>query len=122
MDVSHTYNDIFALETLLLTYRISSMTVNIYPGYESSLEMSQLYSVTYSCDFELLMFPFDAQVRGLLKVVFVRTVLFLSFTVHSVLFIMLNGYIMPQFYIKRSFVISSCAVFTSSWYRLPRRT
>ncbi|ROT78797.1 putative glycine receptor subunit alpha-4 isoform X3 [Penaeus vannamei] len=35
--------------------------VNIYPGYESSLEMSQLYSVTYSCDFELLMFPFDAQ-------------------------------------------------------------
>ncbi|XP_042858648.1 glutamate-gated chloride channel subunit beta-like [Penaeus japonicus] len=37
------------------------MTVNIYPGYESSLEMSQLYSVTYSCDFELLMFPFDAQ-------------------------------------------------------------
>ncbi|KAK8401438.1 hypothetical protein O3P69_002897 [Scylla paramamosain] len=36
--------------------------VNIFSGSENSLEMGQLYSVTYSCDFELLMFPFDAQV------------------------------------------------------------
>ena len=38
------------------------MTVNIFAGHENSLEMGQLYSVTYSCDFELLMFPFDGQV------------------------------------------------------------
>ncbi|XP_076056292.1 uncharacterized protein LOC143034241 [Oratosquilla oratoria] len=33
----------------------------VYPGSENSLEMSQMYSVTYSCNFDLLMFPFDHQ-------------------------------------------------------------
>ncbi|XP_068220245.1 uncharacterized protein [Palaemon carinicauda] len=39
--------------------------VNLFSGSENSLEMSQLYGVTYTCDFNLLMFPFDAQVCGL---------------------------------------------------------
>lgn len=37
--------------------------VNIFSGLENGLEMSQLYTAIYSCDFNLLMFPFDAQVR-----------------------------------------------------------
>ncbi|KAK4320578.1 hypothetical protein Pmani_008582 [Petrolisthes manimaculis] len=36
--------------------------MNIFSGLENSMEISQLYTVTYSCDFDLLMFPFDAQV------------------------------------------------------------
>ncbi|XP_071544757.1 uncharacterized protein [Panulirus ornatus] len=39
--------------------------VNIFSGYENSLEMSQLYTVTYTCDFDLVMFPFDFQVCSL---------------------------------------------------------
>ncbi|XP_069953925.1 uncharacterized protein, partial [Cherax quadricarinatus] len=39
-----------------------SEEMNIFSGWENSLELSQLYSVTYSCDFNLIMFPFDAQV------------------------------------------------------------
>lgn len=35
--------------------------VNIFQGDESAMEMSQLYTAEYSCDFDLLMFPFDAQ-------------------------------------------------------------
>ncbi|XP_042218514.1 uncharacterized protein LOC121863781 isoform X3 [Homarus americanus] len=38
-----------------------SEEMNIFSGSENSLEMGQLYSVTHSCDFDLLMFPFDAQ-------------------------------------------------------------
>ncbi|KAG7166368.1 Glycine receptor subunit alpha-4-like 3, partial [Homarus americanus] len=36
--------------------------LNVFPGEENSLEMSQLYTATYSCDFHLAMFPFDSQV------------------------------------------------------------
>ena len=39
--------------------------MNIFLGSENSLEMSQYYEVPYSCDFDLLMFPFDAQVCSL---------------------------------------------------------
>ncbi|KAK3867319.1 hypothetical protein Pcinc_027213 [Petrolisthes cinctipes] len=39
--------------------------VNIFSGRQSSLEMSQLYTLTYNCDFDLAMFPFDAQTCGL---------------------------------------------------------
>ncbi|XP_068220335.1 uncharacterized protein [Palaemon carinicauda] len=39
--------------------------VNTFSGQENSLEMGQLYSVTYTCDFNLQMFPFDAQVCNL---------------------------------------------------------
>ncbi|ROT63777.1 putative glycine receptor subunit alpha-2 [Penaeus vannamei] len=35
--------------------------VNVFKGHENSLEMSQLYTATYSCDFLLAMFPFDSQ-------------------------------------------------------------
>lgn len=35
----------------------------MYPGHENPLEMSQLYTVSYTCDFDLNMFPFDTQVR-----------------------------------------------------------
>lgn len=34
----------------------------MFSGAENTLLMSQTYSVTYNCDFDLLMFPFDAQV------------------------------------------------------------
>ncbi|XP_042218513.1 uncharacterized protein LOC121863781 isoform X2 [Homarus americanus] len=43
-----------------------SEEMNIFSGSENSLEMGQLYSVTHSCDFDLLMFPFDAQVCTML--------------------------------------------------------
>ncbi|XP_045129533.1 uncharacterized protein LOC123515136 isoform X2 [Portunus trituberculatus] len=36
--------------------------MNIFSGLENSLETSQLYTLTYTCDFDLIMFPFDAQV------------------------------------------------------------
>ncbi|XP_066980309.1 uncharacterized protein [Macrobrachium rosenbergii] len=36
--------------------------VSTFSGRDNSLEMSQLYKATYSCDFDLLMFPFDQQV------------------------------------------------------------
>ncbi|XP_063889374.1 uncharacterized protein LOC135116084 isoform X2 [Scylla paramamosain] len=36
--------------------------MNIFSGLENSLETSQLYTLTYTCDFNLIMFPFDAQV------------------------------------------------------------
>ncbi|KAA0193772.1 hypothetical protein HAZT_HAZT006106 [Hyalella azteca] len=36
--------------------------VNIFSGNEGAVAMSQLYNAVYSCDFDLLMFPFDAQV------------------------------------------------------------
>ncbi|XP_064100869.1 uncharacterized protein LOC135211492 [Macrobrachium nipponense] len=39
--------------------------VNIFSGHENSIEMSQFYSVTYTCDFNLEMFPFDSQVCSL---------------------------------------------------------
>ncbi|XP_045110701.1 uncharacterized protein LOC123504331 [Portunus trituberculatus] len=39
--------------------------VNVFRGNETSLEMSQLYSATYSCDFYLAMFPFDTQICNL---------------------------------------------------------
>ncbi|XP_069949577.1 uncharacterized protein [Cherax quadricarinatus] len=39
--------------------------MNIFSGRENSMEMGQLYTVTHSCDFNLLMFPFDAQVCSL---------------------------------------------------------
>ncbi|KAA0193776.1 hypothetical protein HAZT_HAZT006108 [Hyalella azteca] len=35
--------------------------VNIFSGSEGAVAMSQLYNAVYSCDFDLLMFPFDAQ-------------------------------------------------------------
>ncbi|KAF2363380.1 Neurotransmitter-gated ion-channel ligand-binding domain [Trinorchestia longiramus] len=35
--------------------------VNIFSGKEGAVEISQLYTAVYSCDFDLLMFPFDAQ-------------------------------------------------------------
>ncbi|XP_071548102.1 uncharacterized protein [Panulirus ornatus] len=34
---------------------------NIFSGANNSLEMSQSYAVMYTCDFDLLMFPFDTQ-------------------------------------------------------------
>ena len=37
--------------------------MNIFSGYENKFDMSQLYTATYSCDFNLGMFPFDAQVE-----------------------------------------------------------
>lgn len=40
-----------------------SSTANVYPGHENPLEMSQLYTVSYTCDFDLNMFPFDTQVK-----------------------------------------------------------
>lgn len=46
-----------------LTLMTPLSTVNIFSGYENSLEMSQLYTVTYTCDFDLVMFPFDSQVN-----------------------------------------------------------
>ncbi|XP_069167656.1 LOW QUALITY PROTEIN: uncharacterized protein [Procambarus clarkii] len=36
--------------------------VNVFSGHENSLEMSQLYTASYSCDFDLIRFPFDSQV------------------------------------------------------------
>ncbi|XP_069977730.1 uncharacterized protein [Penaeus vannamei] len=39
--------------------------VNIFSGRENSLQMSQLYHVTYTCEFDLVMFPFDSQVCSL---------------------------------------------------------
>ncbi|XP_042218730.1 uncharacterized protein LOC121863881 [Homarus americanus] len=39
--------------------------VNIFSGHENSLEMSQLYTVTYTCEFQLAKFPFDSQVCSL---------------------------------------------------------
>lgn len=42
-------------------------SVNIFSGLDNSLEMSQLYTVTYSCDFDLIMFPFDAQVCTIIQ-------------------------------------------------------
>ena len=48
---------------LIMNFSLPVMAVNIFSGSENSLEMRQLYSVRYNCDFELLMFPFDAQVR-----------------------------------------------------------
>ncbi|XP_047476381.1 glycine receptor subunit beta-like [Penaeus chinensis] len=39
--------------------------VNIFSGRENSLQISQLYHVTYTCEFDLLMFPFDSQVCSL---------------------------------------------------------
>lgn len=45
-------------------------TVNVFRGYENSLEMSQLYTATYSCDFMLAMFPFDSQVKSLNEIGF----------------------------------------------------
>ncbi|XP_042218234.1 uncharacterized protein LOC121863580 [Homarus americanus] len=44
---------------------IMTVTVNIFNGYENSMEMGQLYTVTYGCDFDLIMFPFDAQICSL---------------------------------------------------------
>nr|XP_045625856.1 uncharacterized protein LOC123775072 [Procambarus clarkii] len=38
---------------------------NIFSGLENSMEMSQSYTAQYSCDFDLIMFPFDAQVCSL---------------------------------------------------------
>nr|XP_045585044.1 glycine receptor subunit alpha-2-like [Procambarus clarkii] len=39
--------------------------VSMFAGSENSVQVSQLYSVTYNCDFNLLMFPFDAQACAL---------------------------------------------------------
>ncbi|XP_071531024.1 LOW QUALITY PROTEIN: uncharacterized protein [Panulirus ornatus] len=39
--------------------------MNIFSGQENSLEMGQLYTATYNCDFDLVMFPFDTQVCSL---------------------------------------------------------
>nr|XP_053626189.1 uncharacterized protein LOC128684076 [Cherax quadricarinatus] len=35
--------------------------VNVFSGHENSLEMRQLYTSSYSCDFDLIRFPFDSQ-------------------------------------------------------------
>ena len=37
--------------------------MNIFTGSENSLEVSQFYHAAYACDFNLAMFPFDAQVN-----------------------------------------------------------
>lgn len=49
-----------------LPFFLSFLSVNIFSGRQSSLEMSQLYTLTYNCDFDLIMFPFDAQVSSFL--------------------------------------------------------
>ncbi|ROT60958.1 putative neuronal pentraxin-2 [Penaeus vannamei] len=36
--------------------------LNIFSGFENSIEISQLYTVRYNCEFNLAMFPFDSQI------------------------------------------------------------
>ncbi|XP_037779377.1 glutamate-gated chloride channel-like [Penaeus monodon] len=49
------------LQQVHIIYNFPS-TVNIFSGYENSIEISQLYTVRYNCEFNLAMFPFDSQI------------------------------------------------------------
>lgn len=49
----------------IYTPKVNSLTCiagNI-SGFDNSMEMSQLYNLTYTCDSDLTMFHFDAQVN-----------------------------------------------------------
>ena len=47
-------------------FSVVFFAVNIFGGTETGVETSQLYTAEYSCDFDMVMFPFDVQVPQLI--------------------------------------------------------